>query len=61
VLGLGGYDVFFLGLVETSDSLDGYVVGFCGSGRENDFLWVCANQGCDRLERERERKNKLNV
>ena len=53
MFGLGGDDVVFLGLVEPRQALDGEVVGFSGSRREDDFFGVRSDEGRDLLVRVR--------
>ena len=36
-------DVFLARFVETSDALDGDVIGFGGPGSEDDLAWISAD------------------
>jgi hypothetical protein len=49
VLRLSGDDVVLTSFVEARDTLDGHVVGFCGSAGENDFFGISIDEGGDVL------------
>ena len=46
---LGRDDVLFSVLVETGNTLDGHIVGFCGTGSEHDVFRLSANEVGDML------------